>query len=379
MTADASDTIGGFAGLSWKRANELREAADTLREAGYESVVDVREASQEELSVVEGISDPLAAQMKANIGDSEGDSAGESSTDGATESDNDTTDDGDTEESPSTVTADPSKWIERIAGVGGMKADALREAGYGSITDVHEASQEDLAAIEGIGNALAAQIKADVEENVAQGRDATSEDSGQQPAATDDEAEEDAKSGPDDIEDDDKKETDLKDDIGPIDIEGGISNQLRAARTRLSEGGNVADTYEEILKDLGAARQTGDGELSAEARERIAESESRARRGYVQARLVALQERMEEAERAYHDAEYAAAQREFTGITHQLEGLESMLQEDTELKPVVDFSEELLEITELDKKEEPPLGEVMSAFRRRADRFRSGASNLRRS
>ena len=52
--------------------------------------------------------------------------------------------------------------LEDIAGVGGAKADALREAGYASVEAVREASQEDLAEIEGIGNALAARIKADV-------------------------------------------------------------------------------------------------------------------------------------------------------------------------------------------------------------------------
>jgi large subunit ribosomal protein L32e len=49
-----------------------------------------------------------------------------------------------------------------ISGVGDSKADALREAGYETVDDVRGASQDDLADIEGIGNALAARIKADV-------------------------------------------------------------------------------------------------------------------------------------------------------------------------------------------------------------------------
>ncbi|MFB6159892.1 MAG: 50S ribosomal protein L32e [Haloferacaceae archaeon] len=49
-----------------------------------------------------------------------------------------------------------------IGGVGPAKADALREAGYESVEDVKAASQAELAEIEGIGNALAARIKADV-------------------------------------------------------------------------------------------------------------------------------------------------------------------------------------------------------------------------
>jgi large subunit ribosomal protein L32e len=49
-----------------------------------------------------------------------------------------------------------------ISGVGPAKADSLREAGYGSVDDVRRASQSDLAEVSGIGNALAARIKADV-------------------------------------------------------------------------------------------------------------------------------------------------------------------------------------------------------------------------
>ncbi|KYH26285.1 50S ribosomal protein L32e [Halalkalicoccus paucihalophilus] len=49
-----------------------------------------------------------------------------------------------------------------ISGVGESKADALREAGFESVEDVKAASQDDLAEVEGVGNALAARIKADV-------------------------------------------------------------------------------------------------------------------------------------------------------------------------------------------------------------------------
>ena len=52
--------------------------------------------------------------------------------------------------------------LEDISGVGPSKAEALREAGYESIEDVKAASQSELADVEGIGNALAARIKADV-------------------------------------------------------------------------------------------------------------------------------------------------------------------------------------------------------------------------
>ncbi|MFC6733365.1 50S ribosomal protein L32e [Haladaptatus sp. DYSN1] len=49
-----------------------------------------------------------------------------------------------------------------ISGVGEAKAEALREAGYETVEDVARASQADLAEVDGIGNALAARIKADV-------------------------------------------------------------------------------------------------------------------------------------------------------------------------------------------------------------------------
>ena len=49
-----------------------------------------------------------------------------------------------------------------ISGVGDAKADSLREAGYETVDDVRRASQSELAEVSGVGNALAARIKADV-------------------------------------------------------------------------------------------------------------------------------------------------------------------------------------------------------------------------
>ena len=57
---------------------------------------------------------------------------------------------------------DESEELEDISGVGASKADALREAGFESVEDVKGASQDELAQAEGVGNALAARIKADV-------------------------------------------------------------------------------------------------------------------------------------------------------------------------------------------------------------------------
>ncbi|WP_135304332.1 50S ribosomal protein L32e [Haloarcula amylovorans] len=49
-----------------------------------------------------------------------------------------------------------------ISGVGDSKAESLREAGFDTVDDVRAADQSALAEVDGIGNALAARIKADV-------------------------------------------------------------------------------------------------------------------------------------------------------------------------------------------------------------------------
>ncbi|MFW6448916.1 MAG: 50S ribosomal protein L32e [Halobacteriota archaeon] len=54
--------------------------------------------------------------------------------------------------------------LEDISGVGQAKAEALREAGFETVDDVRAATREELSEVEGIGNALAARIKADVGE-----------------------------------------------------------------------------------------------------------------------------------------------------------------------------------------------------------------------
>ncbi len=57
---------------------------------------------------------------------------------------------------------DTPETLEDISGVGPSKAEALEEAGYESVEDVQAASQSELADVDGVGNALAARIKADV-------------------------------------------------------------------------------------------------------------------------------------------------------------------------------------------------------------------------
>jgi large subunit ribosomal protein L32e len=66
------------------------------------------------------------------------------------------------EEEAETEQPQESRGLMDISGVGDSKAESLRDEGYETISDVQAADQSDLADIDGIGNALAARIKADV-------------------------------------------------------------------------------------------------------------------------------------------------------------------------------------------------------------------------
>jgi len=59
--------------------------------------------------------------------------------------------------------ADGTRELAEISGVGSGHAESLRESGYETRADIARASQSDLASVPGIGTALAARIKADVE------------------------------------------------------------------------------------------------------------------------------------------------------------------------------------------------------------------------
>ena len=66
-----------------------------------------------------------------------------------------------TDDAAAAVDSGPQE-LEAISGISETKADALREAGYETVTDVRAASEGELTDVHGIGNALAARIKADV-------------------------------------------------------------------------------------------------------------------------------------------------------------------------------------------------------------------------
>jgi large subunit ribosomal protein L32e len=128
------------------------EAAAALREAGYDSVDALRGASREELAAVEGVSKALAARIAGQLGTAEV----------AAESEAEAGVDDDAAEPEAGTEPDDEEDLESISGVGPAKAEALREAGYRRVTDLKAASQSELAAVENVGQALAARIKADV-------------------------------------------------------------------------------------------------------------------------------------------------------------------------------------------------------------------------
>ena len=147
--------------------------AESLREAGFESVADLEAADQDDLAAADGISDALAARIQAEVGDLEVSEETDAEVEVEAEEDDSEADDAEDEDAgadgagdENDVEADdaddvPTELAE-IAGVGETKAESLREAGFDSVDDVRGADQSALADAEGIGNALAARIKADV-------------------------------------------------------------------------------------------------------------------------------------------------------------------------------------------------------------------------
>ncbi len=120
-----------------------------------------------------------------------------------------------------------------VGGIGDQTADALAEAGFDTVDDLRAAEESELTEVEGIGNALAARIKADVGDvDVEEDADAEVEDTSTDEA--DDEAD-DAESEDEESEADasaDETET-LADYEGLTDISG-VSEETADA---LSEAG----------------------------------------------------------------------------------------------------------------------------------------------
>jgi len=143
------------------------ETAESLREAGYETVEDVREASQDDIAAVDGVSTALAARVKADVGDVDvsEDAEPEAAVSEEDTDDPDAAEQGDDEEDDAEADEaedEGPEGLTDISGVSESKAEALREAGYETVDHVRGASQDQLADVEGIGMALAARVKADV-------------------------------------------------------------------------------------------------------------------------------------------------------------------------------------------------------------------------
>jgi large subunit ribosomal protein L32e len=135
------------------------ESAEALREAGFETVADLEAADQDDVAAVAGIGMALAARIKADIGDVEVDEAVESDVETAESEPVDDSEDVETAESEDT---EATEELTDIGGIGEEMAETLRAAGFETVEDVRGASQDDLAAVDGVGMALAARIKADV-------------------------------------------------------------------------------------------------------------------------------------------------------------------------------------------------------------------------
>lgn len=135
--------------------------AETLREAGYESVEHIAAATQDQLQEIDGISTALAARLKAETDDVEiSDDVEADVEEMAPDEDED-----EAEAAEADDEEDEEPEIEEltdISGVGDSKADALQDAGIDTIDKVRGADQDELADVDGIGMALAARIKADV-------------------------------------------------------------------------------------------------------------------------------------------------------------------------------------------------------------------------
>jgi len=135
--------------------------AESLREAGLESIEDIKAASQDEIADVEGFGNALAARIKAEVGDLEVDEETDAEIEDE-EAPDEAEAKADAAAEDEAAAADEDREIDDISGLTEDKAEALREAGYTSVRDVRGATQDDLTSVDGIGNALAARIKADV-------------------------------------------------------------------------------------------------------------------------------------------------------------------------------------------------------------------------
>jgi large subunit ribosomal protein L32e len=140
------DEDGGF---EFGEGEDAPEDADAETESAEDTEAEAEDVSEEETTEEE-----TTDAAEESDADADADEEAEAEVDADEPAAEDDQDDQDEE--------DEYEDLTDISGVGPAKADALREAGYESVDDVRRASQSDLAEVSGIGNALAARIKADV-------------------------------------------------------------------------------------------------------------------------------------------------------------------------------------------------------------------------
>ena len=106
--------------------------------------------------------------------------------------------------------------IEDIGGVGASKADALRDAGFDSVEALRAADESEIADVDGIGTALAARIKAEIDDvEVDDAPEADVEDD-ESEAAADEDADDNAEESASDAEsEEDEREIDDISGVGP--------------------------------------------------------------------------------------------------------------------------------------------------------------------
>ena len=170
---------------------------------------------------------------------------------------------------------DEAAALEEISGVGAAKAQALVEAGFTSVEDVADASEAELAEVEGIGMALAARIKDNVGDLEVEEADADDEVDDEADAIVDDEDEDadDDEVGSEEIDDDadeaavdeEADEAEIDDDADEAEIdddadEAAIDEEADEAEvddedgpTSLEDISGVGEGKAEALREAGFA------------------------------------------------------------------------------------------------------------------------------
>jgi large subunit ribosomal protein L32e len=134
----------------------MADDEDGREEKGKEKERDrQRDEMEREAAAAEEDADPEPVDEGGESDDDEADEAEVEADEEEVEADTDDAADDENEQ-------EEIEELTDISGVGDAKAETLREAGFETVGDIRRASQDDLSAVDGVGMALAARIKADV-------------------------------------------------------------------------------------------------------------------------------------------------------------------------------------------------------------------------